>query len=321
VRILVTGAGGFIGSAVVTHAVNAGHSVVATIRPGGDQSRLEAVKTQISLMQLDLRDQAQLEAMLAEHRPDVVIHVAWSGVSNRARLDQLQINDNIASSCGLIKAAATHGVTKFVGIGSQGEYGPREGAIKETDLPHPTTLYGAAKLAVHYLTRQLAAQAGISYAWIRVFAAYGPGDNSHWLIGSLIDQMLSGRRPQTTLGEQFWDYLFIDDVATAIVAVATLDAALGVFNLASGQPVQIRSLVEKLRDLSAPTLELVFGEIPYRPDQIWHMTADITRLKQLTGWTPQTSLDAGLAQTVQWQRERLLAASMAAARPLESSNG
>jgi UDP-glucose 4-epimerase len=306
VKILVTGAGGFIGSAVAAHAVNAGHHVVATMRPGSDQTRLEAVKARIDLVLLDLRDTARVEAMLAEHRPDVVIHVAWSGVSNSARLDRVQIDDNVGSSCGLLEAAAAHGVSKFVGIGSQGEYGPREGTIKETDLPNPTTLYGAAKLAVHYLTRQLAAQAGISYAWIRVFAVYGPGDNPHWLIGSLIHQMLNGRRPQTTLGEQFWDYLFIDDAAAAIVAVAMLDAAQGTFNLASGQPVQIRSLVEKLRDLSAPALELVFGEIPYRADQIWHMAADVTRLAHLTGWTPRTDLDAGLAQTVHWHRQRLL---------------
>jgi nucleoside-diphosphate-sugar epimerase len=309
VKLLITGAGGFIGSAVVAHAVKAGHDVVATIRPGGSQERLADVSANIEVVAIDLRDSAGVEVMLAAHRPNVIVHVAWSGVSNAARLDQLQINDNIESSCRLLELAAAAGVSKFVGIGSQGEYGPKEGSISETELPNPTTLYGASKLAVHHLTRQLAAQAGMAYAWVRVFAAYGPGDNPHWLIGSLINQMLQGRRPQTTLGEQRWDYLFIDDIASAIVAVAVVDQATGVFNLAAGESIQIRTLVEQIRDLSAPNLELIFGEIPYRTDQIWHMGADITRLKQLTGWAPKTELADGLGRTVQWHRDQMSGAA------------
>jgi UDP-glucose 4-epimerase len=165
------------------------------------------------------------------------------------------------------------------------------------------------------LTQQLAAQAGIAYAWVRIFSTYGPGDNLHWLIPTLIDQMLDGHRPQTTLGTQFWDYLFIDDIASAIISIAAGSTANGVFNVGSGQPVQIRSIVERIRDLTAPELELVFGEVPYRPDQIWHMEADIDRLRTMTKWRPKVGIDDGLAATVQWHRDQHAARSSSFAQP------
>jgi nucleoside-diphosphate-sugar epimerase len=314
-KLLVTGAGGFIGAAVVAEALRAGYEVVGTIRPGGNNWRLANFKSDLHLVRLDLRDTSQVNATMLEHRPGIVVHAAWSGVSNSSRSDQLQITDNIEASCRLLGAAATHGASKFIGLGSQGEYGPFDRKISENDLPLPTSLYGASKLAVYYLTRQLAAQAGIAYAWVRIFSTYGPGDNSHWLIPTLIDQMLDGHRPQTTLGTQFWDYLFIDDIASAIISIATGPTANGVFNLGSGQPVQIRSIVERIRDLTAPELELVFGEVPYRPDQIWHMEADINRLRTKTKWRPKVGIDDGLAATVQWHRDQRAARSSSFAQP------
>ncbi|KAA0073031.1 NAD(P)-dependent oxidoreductase [Tardiphaga sp. P9-11] len=308
-KILVTGAGGFVGAAVAGEALRAGHDVVGTVRPGSSSSRLATRGSRLNVVGLDLRDAGEVRAMMRTHRPDVIIHVAWSGVSNKARSDRLQITDNIETACQLLEAGAECGVSKFIGMGSQGEYGPLDRKIAETDLPHPTTLYGASKLAVHYLTRQLAAQSGMSYAWLRIFSTYGPGDNPHWLIPSLIDQMLDGRRPQTTLGEQLWDCLFIDDIATATVAVAMMPTAEGIFNLGSGQPLPVRAIVEKIRDLASPGMELVFGEIPYRSDQVWHMEADVARLKALTRWAPRVDIDAGLAATVGWHRAQRLAAT------------
>lgn len=316
-KILVTGAGGFVGAAVAGEASRAGHEVICTVRPGSSSRRLASLSTRVDIVRLDLNNGREVAAMMRDHRPDVIVHVAWSGVSNKARSDRLQISDNIETSCQLLEAGAEQGVSKFVGMGSQGEYGPLDRKIAETDLPLPTTLYGASKLAVHYLTRQLAAQSGLSYAWLRIFSTYGPGDNPHWLVPSLINQMLDGRRPQTTLGEQLWDCLFIDDTAAAVVAVVTTPTADGVFNLGSGQPLPVRRITEKIRDLVSPAMELVFGEIPYRPDQVWHMEANIERIQKLTPWTPRVAIDAGLAATVAWHRSKREAVASADGQNLQ----
>jgi UDP-glucose 4-epimerase len=159
-------------------------------------------------------------------------------------------------------------------------------------------------VATLYLTRQLAAQAGMRHCWLRLFSTYGPDDNAGWLIPSLITQMLNGERPQTTQGTQYWDWLYIDDVARGLLAAATTPSAEGIFNLGSGEPVQVRSAIETMRDLAAPGMELTFGEIPFRPDQVMHMQANVERLRSATGWAPQVSFADGIALTVAWYREQ-----------------
>ena len=300
-RLLITGASGFVGAKTLELALAAGHEVAAPVRPQSPARRLAGFAGRYQRLSLDLNDRASLTAALADFRPEAIIHVAWAGVGNAARFDQCQITENIDAACGLVEAGAAAGCTAFIGTGSQGEYGAGS-AMCEDALAQPTTLYGAAKVAALYLTRQLAAQSGMRHAWLRLFSTYGPGDNDGWLIPSLITQMLRGTRPQTTLGTQYWDWLYIDDVARGLLAAATTPTASGVFNLGSGEPVQVRAAVEAIRDLAAPGMELVFGEIPFRPDQVMHMQANIERLKAATGWAPQVPFAEGIARTVEWYR-------------------
>ncbi len=303
-KLFITGGSGFVGAATVRAALAAGHEVTAPVRASSHSARLAPLAGRYTHLVLDISDHAALAGALAVHRPDAIIHCAWSGVANAARFDQNQISENIATVCALVEAGAAAGCKAFIGTGSQGEYGAGSTMLEDA-MPEPTTLYGAAKVAALYLTRQLAAQTGMRHAWLRLFSTYGPNDNDVWLIPSLINQMLRGQRPQTTLGTQYWDWLHIDDVARGLLATATTPTAAGIFNLGSGEPVQVRKAIEAIRDLAAPGMELVFGEIPFRPDQVMHMQADNTRLRHATGWSPQVTFAEGIAGTVAWYRSRL----------------
>ena len=302
-RLFITGASGFVGAAVLSAALEAGHDVAAPVRPDSAAPRLIPFEGRYRRVSVDLRDGAGVAAAMMEFRPDTVVHLAWWGVGNAARFERRQVTDNVEMACALTEAAAAAGASAFIGIGSQGEYGAGS-EMREDVLPCPTTLYGAAKVAALYLTRQLAAQGGLRHAWLRLFSTYGPGDNDGWLIPMLVTEILAGRRPRTTPGTQLWDWLHVDDVARGILAAATSPTAEGVFNLGSGRAVPVRSVVEHIRDLAAPDMELVFGEIPYRPDQVMLMRADITRLTVATGWTPRIPIEEGLAATVAWYRAR-----------------
>ncbi len=290
-----------MGAAAACALSQAGHEVFGTIRPGGS---VRHVGPSQQLIEVDLGDSDAVSRALARVRPETVIHSAWGGVVGHKRTDPGQIADNINYAANLLKAAAAAGVQKFIGIGSQAEYGPLWGPVREDHLPEPTSLYGIAKLAVLHLTRLLSARAGISFAWLRLFATYGPNDNPHWLIPSLVSQMTEGLRPRTTAGDQRCDYLYISDVATAILAVAVTEDAIGLFNLGSGRAITVRQIVEKVRDRVAPQLELVFGEIPYPSDQVWHLEADVSRLREITGWSPVVDPDEGLDRTVAWCRQQ-----------------
>jgi len=294
-RILITGAGGFVGAAVAKAAVGAGHDVVALVR--NDKSRLASVADRVSMQRVDLADAPAVAALLQSVKPDIVVHSAWEGVGGALRSGDIQL-DNIRTTVGLADAAIAAGVRKFVGIGSQAEYGRYDRKIVETDLPQPTMLYGAAKLSACHLAAQRCREAGISFAWLRLFSVYGPGDNANWLIPSTAASLVSGKAPLCTAGTQKWDYLHIDDVADGVLAAAVTDGATGVFNLSSGRPVAVRQIVETLRDLAAPGMALSFGAIPFGPDQIMHLDGDNSRLRAATGWSPKISLSEGLAQVV-----------------------
>jgi len=294
-RILVTGAGGFVGAAVVKAAVGAGHEVVALVR--NDTSRLTSIADRISMQRVDLADTTAVAALLHSAKPAIVIHSAWEGVGGALRSGDIQL-DNIRTTVALADAAIAAGARKFVGIGSQAEYGRYDRKIVETDLPQPTMLYGAAKLAACHLAAQRCREAGMAFAWLRLFSVYGAGDNSNWLIPSAAVALVRGKPPLCTAGTQKWDYLHIDDVADGVLAAATSDRATGVFNLSSGNPVAVRQIVETLRDFAAPDLKLNFGAIPFGPDQIMHLDGDNGRLRAATGWSPRVPLAEGLRQVV-----------------------
>lgn len=291
--VLVTGAGGFVGAAVVRAAQAAGIAVHAS---GRGEAPVRLAGNGAPYHQLDLFDRHAVDALFAVVRPDIVIHTAWAGVSGDSRASDVQFA-NLDATCRLADAAARYDARKFVGVGSQAEYGPIHGPVAETRLPAPATLYGAAKLSASHLARQRCEAANLDFAWLRLFATYGPGDNPNWLIPSLITAMARGTSPRMTPGTQKWDYLYNEDTAAGILAAATSDAC-GTFNLSSGSAVPVRDIAAMIRDRIAPGLALTFGEVEFGPAQIMHLEGDISALRSATGWSPKVSLEDGLDRTI-----------------------
>lgn len=302
-RVLITGATGFIGSHLVECLAGEELVMGLLLRPESNRWRIPRLPPDGSILTADLTDYSSVTASVQEFAPDAVIHLAWFGVENEWRDDPRQLEQNLPPTLALFDAARRAGVRTWIGLGSQAEYGPRNEPIDETAPTTPTTLYGVAKLAVCQQTRRLAATAGMRWSWLRVFSAYGPKDNPSWMIPYLILSLLRGERPSLTAGEQMWDYVHVRDVAGAIAAVLRSESAEGVFNVGSGQARQLRTIVEDIRDRIDPRLPLGFGEVPYRPDQVMHLEADITRLTQVTGWLPRVDMDSGLTETVDWYRD------------------
>ena len=301
-RLFLTGASGFVGAATLGALLQAGHEVAATVRPGNPAERLKPFEGRYRRLSLDLRDSSGVTAAMGEFRPDVVLHLAWWGWRIRSGSTVARLPTILRRRARSPRRRSCPARALSSALAARAKYGA---AAEMSDAAPPSSsLYGAAKVAALFLTRQPAEQAGLRHAWLRLFSTYGPRDNEGWLIPTAIIEMLSGRRPQTTLGTQKWDWLFVDDAARAIAAVAATPTAAGVFNLGSGRAVAVRSVIEQIRDLAAPGMELVFGEIPFRPDQVMHMQADISRLTAATGWAPQVSIEEGLAATIQWYRER-----------------
>lgn len=299
-RILVTGAGGFLGAAVAGLAADRGHDVIALVRNAAGR-RVAQLANSCEVVCADLGDRAAVAEMINTARPDIIVHSAWEGVGGAARTGDIQFA-NIQSTVVLTDLAIAAGVQRIVGIGSQAEYGLHNRRIDESAEQHPFLLYGAAKLAAYHLARQRCSEAGVGFAWLRLFSVYGPGDNPDWLIPHVTAELLAGRAPRTSLGTQLWDYLHIADAADGVLAAALASGADGAFNLSSDCAVSVRWIIERLRDLARPGFALTFGEIPFGPNQILHLQGDNNRLCGATGWQPRIDLESGLASVVDSQR-------------------
>lgn len=301
-RCLVTGASGHLGAALTRRLVEQEGRVAVLVRPQSDLWRLDDVLDRLAVFRADLADLSDVAATIRGFAPEVTFHLAWSGVTGHYRNDAEQITRNVSGSLALFELVRSAGCGCWVGVGSQAEYGYANGLLTEEVPPEPVTAYGVAKLCVGLLTRKLCELAGMRYVWLRLLAIYGPRDDERHLIPAVIRQLLARQVPALTPGEQVWDYLYIDDAAEAIAAVAATRAAEGVYNLGSGDARTVRCLIERLRDAIDPALPLGFGEVPYRPDQVMHLQADISRLRTATGWAPRIGLDEGLRRTVEWHR-------------------
>jgi len=301
-RCLVTGATGHIGSHLARFLVERNANVAVLVRPKSQTRRIEDVLSRLHVITADLSDIEQVGTAIREFKPEVLFHLAWYGVHKSLRNDANQLNRNLFGSIELLRLAYESGCKRWVGLGSQAEYGPQDQILTENLPTRPVDYYGRAKLYVCLLTQKLCENWNIRFVWLRLTASYGPWDDSNHLIPSAILSLLRRNRMPLTSGEQQWDYLYVEDVIKAIWKTAATPDAQGIFNLGSGKAYSIRSIVELVRDMIDPRLPLVFGEVPYRADQIMHLRADTSRLRAL-GWSPEVDLDQGLRRTVDWFRD------------------
>lgn len=297
-RSLVTGASGFLGTHLTRELVKRGHRVTVLLRAGSRTGFLDGIEGSVRVVRGDLDDLRELSRALKDEAVDAVVHLAWHGVTAGFRDDPRQITCNVRGSLNLWEIAAEAGCRSWLGLGSQAEYGLTKERLSEDAQELPVTTYGVAKLCLGRLTEQLCRGAGMRYAWVRLFSAYGPGDDERHMIPSVIRTLLDGQRPRVTAGDQLWDYLYVEDAVSALCAVLESDAG-GVFNLGSGITVRLRTVIEMIRDLIGPSLAIGFGEIPYTKDQVMYLCADLRRLEVATGWKPRVTLEKGLRWTVE----------------------
>jgi UDP-glucose 4-epimerase len=303
-RILVTGATGFIGSRVTRLLLTEGHTVAVLMRPQSDTWRISDVLSRLTVLRTDLAGLCEEPRAIHEFAPEKVLHLAWIGVGNQDRNQPEQLS-NIRLSFELLRHATAAGCKVYVGLGSQAEYGPKGELLREDAACFPTTVYGAAKLCHCLEAEAFCRKHDVRFVWLRLFSSYGPGDDPSWMISYVTRSLLRGERPALTLGEQKWDFLYADDAAEAIVRAAESPLAQGVYNLGSGEAYPLRSVIEQIRDYIDPRLELGFGEVPYRADQVMWLQADISRLTADSGWHPRTSIQDGLRRVVDWHASQL----------------
>jgi UDP-glucose 4-epimerase len=304
-RALVTGATGFLGSHLVRRLRKEGANVAVLLRAGSSHRRLASMLDDLEVIPGDLSSIPQSAEPIRRFGPDTVFHLAWYGASSfRYQDDPAQVFDNLGGSLELVRVSADAGCRCWIGMGSVLECGTYAIPHPENVKVTPKSLYGAAKYSTGLIGEHLCRIYGMRSIWFRLFWAYGPDDDPARMIPYLITTLLKKQRPSLTPGAQRWDYVYIDDVVEALFQVAVNASAQGTFNLGSGEAHTIRDVAIHIRDAIDSALPLGFGDLSYRPDQIMHLQADISRLRDEIGWSPTVALTDGLMRTMEWYRDR-----------------
>jgi len=294
-RVLVTGGAGFIGRRVTDQLVLRGHDVaVVTRRDACDIGKAHIIRG-------DLSEIDKIEHLLREWNADSCIHLAWYAEPGKYLSSPLNVQF-LGWSLDLFRTLASAGCRHVVMAGTCAEYDSDCGYLREDGPTRPTTLYAAAKLSLYITVRQLAELNGMRFAWGRIFFPYGPGEDPRRAVAALINALLRNERFKASEGMQVRDYLHVDDIASAFVALIESKAD-GCFNIASGNPVTIRSLMEIIGDIVGKRELIDFGAIPYREWDPMFICGDNHRLHCL-GWQPDYSLKTGLESTVSWWRQQ-----------------
>jgi nucleoside-diphosphate-sugar epimerase len=300
VRVLVTGAAGFVGSSVARTLVRSGHEVYAAVREPG--SRLDDVIRDVRLERADLAERTDVQAVVARVRPELCIHCAWFAVPG-AYL-QSPLNDvHRRASLDLARALAAHGCGRLVGLGTCFEYELGPAPLSEASPLAPLTPYAQSKLATCLELDEICAASGMSFGWARLFYLYGPHEDTRRLVPAVTLSLLEGRPARTTSGEQLRDFLHVDDVASAVCAVAGSRLS-GPVNIASGTGVPVREIVLQLGEITGRPDLIEFGALEPAPGDPPVVVADNRLLVEACDWAPAFTLEDGLRQTVDWWRNR-----------------
>ncbi len=302
-RIIITGPTGAIGMALVHRFLEEGDTEVTAVCRR-DSRRIHRLPSSARLRTVacSLEELRSLPGVLSPGY-DVFYHLAWACTTGDSRNDiDAQLN-NIRYTLDAVEAAAGLECRRFVGAGSQAEYGRHCGMLGAGTPVFPENGYGIAKLGAGLLSRIRCGQLGVEHIWARILSVYGPYDGENTLVSSLIRKLLGNERPRCTAGEQVWDYIYAKDAARAMSLLGERGVPGRVYCIGSGEARPLREYVLAVRDAVNPGAEIGFGEIPYSPGQVMHLQADITGLSRDTGFRPEYSFEEGIAETVDWVKD------------------
>src|SRR5437870_5828420 len=313
--VLVTGRTGFIGVGCLPRLRARGyrvHAVSSRARlPVLAPSALES-DAAVTWHQVDLMDPAQTARLLETVQPTHLLHLAWYVLPGQLATAPENFQW-VQASLELLRRFGEGGGRRVVMAGSAYEYDWRHGYCAEAVTPTvPATYYGACKLALARLLEAYAARTGLSHAWARIFFLYGPREHPKRLVSSVIRSLLRDEPALCSHGRQIRDYLYVEDVAGALVAL--LDSpVVGSVNVASGQPVTLREIVLRIAGKLGKERFVQFGAVPSHPHDAPLVLGDATRLSQEVRWEAENDLDRGLDATIAWWEAQLRAGAGAPA--------
>ena len=305
-KILVTGATGFIGSNVVKTLLEKGNEIVATHRTSSSFDKCIEFKDKIHWINTD---QSNWKEQIMTLNIDQLIHFAWGGISVENRNNwEIQIN-NFWISKEYFDLANECKFKKVIAFGSQAEYGIYNFPVNETTLPIPNEAYAAVKLLTANYLRNIFKESKTEWYWIRIFSVFGEEENPDWLIPSTISKLLRKEPIELTLCEQKYNYLYVMDFINQLLAVVhSQKNKSGIYNICHNESISLKDLLMKITDLIGVSQNLLkFGVVPYRIGQNMLIAGDNSKFIKHFPDDRESffGLNNGLKKTIDYHKNKV----------------
>jgi nucleoside-diphosphate-sugar epimerase len=296
-RLLVVGGNGFIGKHIVNHAVKLGWEVTSLSLSFKGEVNTPGVR----YVSADIKDDESLKKSLGNAAFEYVVNCGgYIDHASFSKGGRKVFDTHFGGVLNLVEALSRDDLRAFVNIGSSDEYGENEAPQIEMQREAPISPYSIGKVAATHFLQMLYRTENFPATTLRLFLVYGPGQDNRRFLPQIIRGCLEDKSFPTSKGEQLRDFCFIQDMVDAIFLTFSNSAAKGeVVNIASGQPVSIRQMIETVKKLIGRG-EPQFGKIAYRSGENMALYANISKAKTLLGWEPKITLENGLNKTIQW---------------------
>jgi nucleoside-diphosphate-sugar epimerase len=304
VRALVTGAGGFVGANLVEELAVQGHDVVAWVRPGSDNWRLDHLAGQIEVADVDLLEPDAIHDGVAAARPEWVFHLAAHGAYSWQRDPEVIMQTNLVAAVHLLSACQSHGFDAFINAGSSSEYGSKDHAPLEADLPEPNSDYAVMKAATTLHGRFVAQRDDVHVVTLRLYSVFGPWEQPGRLMPTLVARGLKGELPPLVSPDTPRDFISVRDTNRAFMAAArhTELERGSVLNIGAGRETKLREVVEVARAELGIEAEPQWGTEPQRhwDTSVW--VSDPTVARERLGWEAEDDVATGFKALADWMR-------------------
>jgi len=313
-RVVVTGAGGFIGSHLTEALVGEGADVTAVVRYNsrGDDGNLRylepAARERITVQRIDLTDMEATRQALTGAQ--VVFHLAaFVGIPYSYANPHDAVLNNVLSTLNVLGVARETGVEKLVQTSTSEVYGSaRQVPIAETHVLQPQSPYSASKIATDNIALSYHLAFGLPVAVVRPFNTFGPRQSARAVIPTVITQALTGSRIKVGTTTTTRDFTFVADTVRGFLLAAASPASVGqVINIGTGREISIADAIEIIVKLAGKNAKVERDEKRIRPEQseVSRLCADIRRAHDLLGYEPQVTFEEGIKRTVAWIAEHL----------------
>lgn len=298
--IVLTGGTGFLGSRLLHTMHTSGYRVILLKRSWSNPRRIRDVLPQVLSYDLDHCD---LRDVFSRHRPDFVVHAATCYGRNGETVEQIE-EANFQFPLRLLECGKAFDVKAFFNFDTFFN--------TKTELPDGLNYYVSSKKRLVDRAKEEAINGGIRFINLRLEHVYGPDDDAQKFVPFLIRSLVENTPLDLTAGEQYRDFIYVDDAAKALrvlldrsneLTLPYVEAGLG-----SGMSISLREFVEIARGVCESAAKINYGILPYRPDEIMYSKADVTLLTEL-GWRPEESLTDGIRKTAEEMRKRINAES------------